>query len=94
LAEALADGGALNEARELLRAALLQIELGGERWHEAESYRVLARVLRAQHPDDPAQALASVERAIELARAQGARRWLARAQATHAVITASLSPLA
>lgn len=92
LAEAMVECGELNEARDLLRAALLQIELGGERWHEAESHRVLARVLYAQNTAEPGLALEAVERAIEVARTQGAGRWLARAQATRALIMASSNP--
>lgn len=77
LAEALAEQGQLEAALALVQQALARTEAGGERWHEAECRRMLAVLLRqAGRPDDVVQA--ALLCAADVARAQGAVRWMQR----------------
>lgn len=80
LAEVLTDHGELAEALALLQSALAQVDAHGERWYEPETWRLLARVLSLQALD-PESARHALQQAVLRARAQGAGRWLARAEA-------------
>jgi predicted ATPase len=66
----------------LLDAALEQVERCGERWQEAEIHRVEGLLHMSTPQPDLAQAQASFECAIAVAREQGARSWELRARTT------------
>jgi len=68
--------GRLDDARSTLEEALALVERQGERVHEAELYRLRGEI-RAEH--DGIGALADLERALRVAREQGARLFELRA---------------
>jgi predicted ATPase len=72
--------GRLDEAEEVLREALLHNERTGERWFDAELDRLLGEVLARCERNKDAEA--SFRRALDNARAQGARMWELRAAAS------------
>ena len=78
-AELLVQQGLCDEALELLRLAKHQIDQWGERWQEAEVYRVEGNALAILHPGCPAVVEASYRRAIAISTSQGARIWQLRA---------------
>jgi predicted ATPase len=81
-AELLLERGRPSEALELLEEALRRIEQWGERWQEAEVYRVRGNALAALAGDTPDPAIeASYRRAIDVAERQGAVAWQLRARA-------------
>jgi predicted ATPase len=55
------------------------VERTGERWFEAELYRLRGEVLRRLCDDQPADAEASLLQSWEIARAQQAKAWELRA---------------
>jgi predicted ATPase len=79
LAELLTKAGAWNEALAVLGDALATVGATGERWFEPELHRLKAEALIASAAGDPAEAEASLGRALILAREQGARIWELRA---------------
>jgi predicted ATPase len=82
LAELLTKAGDWNEALAVLGEALAIIGASGERWFEPELHRLMAEALIASTPSDPAEAEASLGRALVVAREQGARLWELRAATT------------
>jgi predicted ATPase len=82
LAELLTKAGNWNEALAVLDEALAIVGATGERWFEPELYRLKAEALIASTPNDPAQAEASLGRALIVAREQSARLWELRASTT------------
>jgi predicted ATPase len=80
LADLLTKAGDWNEALAVLGEALATVGATGERWFEPELHRLKAEALIAG--DDPAEAEASLGRALILAREQGARIWELRAATT------------
>jgi adenylate cyclase len=77
LAEAQADAGDLDGALGTVDEALAVVEETGEHHWESELYRVRAELLRAQ--DNHMEAVASLRKAIEIARSRSARSWELRA---------------
>jgi len=76
IAQGLAGLGRLDEALATLERALAWAERSGERWHVAELLRIKAELLLQQEtPDSVAAAEGSFERALEVARGQGALLW-------------------
>ena len=81
-AELLLERGRSSEALELLEEAMRRIEQWGERWQEAEVYRVRGNALAALAGDSRHPAIeASYRRAIDIAERQGAVAWQLRARA-------------
>jgi predicted ATPase len=79
LAEGLGQLGELDEARRLLAHALDAVKKTGQRYHEAEMYRLQGELhLREANPALK-QAETSFHRALELARHQQAKSWELRA---------------
>ena len=73
LAIAYANLGQISAAGSCLDEATAAIEVVGEKWVEAEAYRIAGEIeLKASDPD-PSRAEEYFERAIEIARAQQAR---------------------
>jgi DNA-binding SARP family transcriptional activator/predicted ATPase len=77
LAEAHAGAGQSEEGLSVLAEALSQVEETGERYYEAEIHRLKGELLLMQR--DEAEAEASFQHAIEVARRQRARSWELRA---------------
>ena len=73
------DAGEPAEALSLLEGARAIADRTGERWFEAELYRLRGHCLIAQHEGAGAAAEACFQHAIEVARAQQARMWELRA---------------
>jgi predicted ATPase len=82
LAELLTKAGAWSEALAVLGEALAIVGATGERWFEPELHRLKAEALIASAPGDPAGAEASLDRALAVAREQGAKFWELRAAIT------------
>ena len=78
-ADAFQSGGQEQESLALLSDAFQAIDLIGDRWYEAELYRIKGSVLIELGGDHRNQAEACLERALELSRAQGARLFELRA---------------
>jgi predicted ATPase len=78
-AEALAQKGQLGEALERIQEAVDQIERSGERWYEAEAYRVKGDLLVAGENRDRAGAELAYLKSIEVARRQEAKLFELRA---------------
>jgi predicted ATPase len=77
LAETLTRAGMVEEALDALRRALTQGELTGERFYEAEVGRLTGMALLSRGSEKEAEA--AFTRALEVARAQGARSFALRA---------------
>ena len=78
-ARALAACQRLDEARRLIEQAIVDGERTSQRWSDAELWRVRGELLLcAEHPH-PAEAEHSLERALSLACARGAKLWALRA---------------
>jgi predicted ATPase len=77
LAEAHARVGQIEEGSQLVAEALGPVERTGERYYQAEIHRLKGELLLVQ--GDEAQAEASFDEAIEVARQQGAKSWELRA---------------
>jgi predicted ATPase len=71
--------GELDEAHGLLGAAIAIASDIGERWFEAELHRLKGEFLLALSEPDRPEAEACLQRALAIARAQGARTWELRA---------------
>jgi predicted ATPase len=69
--------GQLTEGLELLREAMSRVERSGERWYEAELYRLKGKLLMTG--SDRHEAETCLCRALTVARAQDARAWELRA---------------
>lgn len=87
-----------DDARAMLDEAIVQMERHGERIHESELYRLRGDLI-AEQPGAAERALPDLERALSVARAQGARLFEHRAaMSLHRVLTslgrAADSPLA
>jgi len=80
LAEALGRAGRQAEGRVLLDESQAMMERGGERWHEAELYRIRGQLLATGEQADLVQAEACVRQALATAQAQQALGWARRAQ--------------
>ena len=78
IAEQLGHVGRVSDGLSLLDEAEAQVEAWGERWQIADIHRTRG-VLLASDPSTTPAAIASLERAIHLARAQHARGWELRA---------------
>lgn len=81
LAEALGQAGRHAEGLALLDDSQALMAHGGERWHEAELYRIRGALMATQPQADRAWAEVWVRRALTTAQAQQARSWAHRAQA-------------
>ena len=77
LAEAYGKAGQAEEGLSVLTEALALVEKIGERYYEAELYRLKGELLLMQ--GDEAEAEASFDKAIEVARRQQAKSWELRA---------------
>jgi predicted ATPase len=75
LAELLTKAGDWNQALTVLDEALAIVSSTGERWFEPELHRLKAEALIAKEPGDLTEAEASLDRALIVARAQGAKFW-------------------
>ncbi len=73
LAEACGKASRISVGLDALTEALDVIQSHGERWWEAEIHRLRGELLLKQNPSDLAEAQASLERAVEIARRQGAK---------------------
>ncbi len=78
IAEQMGHVGRVGDGLSLLDEAEAQVEEWGERWQAADIHRTRG-VLLASDPSTTPAAIASLERAIHLARAQHARGWELRA---------------
>lgn len=76
-AEAAIVGGAPSEARRHLRRAMASVRGTGERWYHAELHRLRARLLLSEGRPDLARL--ALQRALQIALAQGAAGFEARA---------------
>jgi predicted ATPase len=83
-AELLVRSGRPTEALASLARAMTQIEAWGERWTEAEAYRLQGNALVAIAGGCTAEAEASYQRAIEISHRQGGRGWQLRATCDYA----------
>jgi class 3 adenylate cyclase/predicted ATPase len=88
LAEACGRAARLDEGLEALAEALGLIKQHDERWCEAEIHRLRAELLLKQNPSDLAEAQASLERAIQIARTQGAKSLELRVEMSRARLLA------
>jgi predicted ATPase len=79
LAEAYGQAGQVDEGLRVLAEALAYIEQAGERWWEAELYRLKGELLLLQSADNHAKAEACFHQALSVARHQHARSWDLRA---------------
>jgi tetratricopeptide (TPR) repeat protein len=79
LASGFGQNGQFAEAFEFIDKSLEQSERWGERWPEAEAYRVKAALLLAKDDPDPETAQIALESALEVARSQQAKTWELRA---------------
>ena len=79
LAEACGASGQAAEGLRLLAEALVVVHDTGERFHEAECYRVQGELLLMQAIPDAPQAEACFQQALAIARRQQARSWELRA---------------
>lgn len=82
LAELLGKSGHGAEALDVLQQAAEQVERWGERWQEAEIYRVKGDVLAAMPGGDARIAEQSYRRALSIAESQGANGWRQRSYAS------------
>jgi predicted ATPase len=73
LAEACAKAGRIDEGLEVIAKALNLVQEKGERWWESEILRLRGELLLKRNPSGLAEAQNSFERAIEIARKQGAK---------------------
>lgn len=71
--------GEAQQGLDVLEEARRLMEEIGERWCEAEIYRVNADLLLAQSADNQAAAEACFNRAVDVARRQNAKSWELRA---------------
>lgn len=81
LAEALADEGKFTQAFHFIEKAEAEIASKGERWLEAEHYRIKGEIILKRNPADKSAAKAAFEQAIQVARQQGAILFEQKAQA-------------
>jgi predicted ATPase len=79
LAEAYGKSGQAEEGLRLLAEALALVDHTGERYYEAEVYRLKGELLLQQAVPDAPQAEASFQQALAVARRQQARSWELRA---------------
>jgi class 3 adenylate cyclase/predicted ATPase len=79
LAEAYGNSGQAEEGLRLLAEALAHVERIGERYEEAEVYRLKGELLLQQAVPDAPQAEACFQQALAVARRQQARSWELRA---------------
>jgi predicted ATPase len=79
LAEACGANGQVTEGLRLLAEALAVVHDTGERFHEAECYRVQGELLLMQAIPDAPQVEACFQQALDVARRQQAKSWELRA---------------
>jgi class 3 adenylate cyclase/predicted ATPase len=63
----------------VLMEALTHVDTTGERWYEAEIYRLKGELLLQQSPSNPTEAETCFHHAIRIAQSQSARSWELRA---------------
>ena len=68
-----------DDARELVERALTMCQQTSQGWCDAELWRIRGELCLRREPPDEAQARLNFEKALELAREQGARLWELRA---------------
>jgi predicted ATPase len=73
LAEAYGRGGQAEEGLSVLDEALAAVQKTGERWWEAELYRLKGELILAASAEDSAEAEAYFQHAIDIARRQQAK---------------------
>jgi predicted ATPase len=73
------EAGEIDAGTTLLSDALQAVEVGGERWYEAELYRLKGELLLVSSVEAQAEAQACLQRALTIAHAQGARLFELRA---------------
>ena len=73
LVEILKNSGQVTEGLRLLHEALTQVERTGERYWEAELYRLRAELLLAQSVDNHTEAEPSLHKALAIAGSQSAK---------------------
>jgi predicted ATPase len=78
-AAAFLEAGEIYAGSRLLSDALRAVKTGGERWNEAELYRLKGELLLVSSVDAQAEAQACLRRALTIAHAQGARLFELRA---------------
>jgi predicted ATPase len=79
LAEAYGKAGQVDEGLQALAEALAYIAQAGERWWEAELYRLKGELLLLQSSDNQAKAESCFQQALAIARRQQAKSWELRA---------------
>jgi class 3 adenylate cyclase/predicted ATPase len=78
-AEILARAGRVEQALEMVTAAIRDAEVATERWYLAELYRLRGDLHRASSPQRKEEALEDLRRALQIAREQHAHFWELRA---------------
>jgi predicted ATPase len=81
-AELLTKAGGWSESLTVLDEALATVTATGERWFESDLHRLKAEALIAGAPSNTAEAEASLDRALAVAREQSAKFWELRAATT------------
>jgi predicted ATPase len=79
VAKAEAEAGEVDNALTRLNRAFAEVEQTGERWHEAEMYRIRGEILLKRDAADTALAEDAFQTAIAIARQQQAKSWELRA---------------
>jgi predicted ATPase len=79
VAKAEAEAGEVDAALTRLNRAFAEVEQTGERWHEAEMYRIRGEILLERDAADTALAEDAFRTAIAIARQQQAKSWELRA---------------
>ncbi|HKV55454.1 MAG TPA: adenylate/guanylate cyclase domain-containing protein [Candidatus Binataceae bacterium] len=73
LAEAYGSKGSIEEGLKTVKEGLELVQQSGERWWEAELYRVQGELLLRRDPSRPGEVRAALESAVEVARKQGGK---------------------
>ena len=79
VAKAEAEAGEVDNALTRLNRAFAEVEQTGERWHEAEMYRIRGEILLKRDAADTALPEEAFQTAIAIARQQQAKSWELRA---------------
>ena len=79
LAEAYRASGQAEGGLAALAEAMAMVDKTGERWYEAELYRLKGELMLSQSPDNSAEAETCFHQALDMARCRQAKSWELRA---------------